>query len=329
MSTKLDSSLFVDVADAIGLGNPAIVEKDYYVVQLLKHLSIIELEYHQLVFTGGTALAKSAIKTYRMSEDIDIKLVPTNVFNNLASRSARRKARKAVKQHIESLISESGTFSIEEQATVKDEYRYFSFDIRYPQAYQQVPCLRPFIKLEFIESDLLDEAESKSIQSIYAEVLKSDIEVKNMTCAAILETQAEKLLSMMRRTASVARSHERDDDETLIRHIYDTYHIQKAQPANIESLSKVMANAIELDVERFGNQHPQMVESPIDELCFGLQLLTDNPKFEKRYNSYVSPMVYAENPVNWDSALAVFSKLANEVLVYIELSKKLVRDNHE
>lgn len=248
MSTKLDSSLFVDVADAIGLGNPAIVEKDYYVVQLLKHLSIIEFEHHQLVFTGGTALAKSDIKTYRMSEDIDIKL-------------------------------------------------------------------------EFIESDLLDEAESKSIQSIYAEVLKSDIEVKNMACAAILETQAEKLLSMMRRTASVARNHERDDDETLIRHIYDTYHIQKAQPANIESLSKVVTIAIELDVERFGNQHPQMVESPIEELCFGLQLLTDDPKFEKRYNSYVSPMVYAESPVNWDNALAVFTKLANEVLDYVGLSK--------
>ena len=135
MSTQVDSSLFVDVADAIGLGNPAIVEKDYYVVQLLKLISEIELEYHQLVFTGGTALAKSAIKTYRMSEDIDIKLVPNRVFEDLTSRSAKRKARKAVKQHIESLVVENDTFSIEEQATVKDEYRYFSFDIRYPQAH--------------------------------------------------------------------------------------------------------------------------------------------------------------------------------------------------
>lgn len=321
MSTQIDSSLLVDVADAIGLGNPAIVEKDYYVVQLLNLLSVIELEHHQLVFTGGTALAKSAIKTYRMSEDIDIKLVPNLAFHDLTSRSVRRKARKVVKQHIESLIAENDIFTMEETATVKDEYRYFSFDIRYPQVHQQVPCLRPFIKLEFIESKLLDEPESKSIQSIFAEVLKTDIEVDNMMCAAMLETQAEKLLSMMRRTASVARKHERDDDETLIRHIYDTYHIQKAQPANMESLSKLVATAITLDNERFGNQHPQMVESPIDELLFGLQLLTDDSKFEGRYNSYVSPMVYAESPVNWNEALAVFTKLANEVLDCIELSK--------
>lgn len=317
MSTQIDSSLFVDVADAIGLGNPAIVEKDYYVVQLLRLISVLELEYHQMIFTGGTALAKSAIKTYRMSEDIDIKLIPNQAFCNLTSRSAKRKARQLIKQHIESLIAQNDTFSIEEQASVKDEYRYFSFEIRYPQAHQQAPCLRPFIKLEFIESDLLNESESKSIQSIYAEVLKFDIEINKMACAAILETQAEKLISMMRRTASVARNHERDDDVMLIRHIYDTYHIQRAQPSDIKSLAKLVAKAIELDVERFGNQHQQMVKSPIDELRFGLKLLTDEPKFEERYNRYVSPMVYAEKPVSWDDALAGFKTLSNQVLDYI------------
>lgn len=76
MSTKFDSSLFVDVANALGLGNPAIVEKDYYVVQLLLQISALELEYHHIVFSGGTALAKSAIKTYRMSEDVDLMLAP-------------------------------------------------------------------------------------------------------------------------------------------------------------------------------------------------------------------------------------------------------------
>lgn len=91
---KFDSTLFVDIADALGLGNPAIVEKDYYVVQLLQHISALELEYHQIVFSGGTALAKSAIKTYRMSEDVDLKLVPKPAFSKLASRNAKRNARK-------------------------------------------------------------------------------------------------------------------------------------------------------------------------------------------------------------------------------------------
>jgi predicted nucleotidyltransferase component of viral defense system len=318
VSTKFDNSLFVDVANALGLGNPAIVEKDYYVVQLLQQISALELECHHIVFSGGTALAKSAIKTYRMSEDVDLKLVPKPAFSDLISRNARKNARKAAKQLVESVIAQSEIFSVETAPVVLDEYRYFSFEIRYPQEYQQAPCLRPFIKLEFIESDLLSASEPRSIQSIFSRILKSDVEINQLSCAAIIETQAEKLLSMMRRTASVERNSERDDDETLVRHIYDTYHIQLAQPSDIEQLGALVAKAIRTDVERYGNQHPQMVESPIEELRFGLQLLADNPKFEQRYNSYVSPMVYAESPAQWQDALAVFIKLSNDVLDYIE-----------
>ena len=122
----------------------------------------------------------------------------------------------------------------------------------------------------------------------------------------------------MRRTASVVLNSGRDDDETLVRHIYDTYHIQLAQPSKIEQLGSLVVRAIKTHVERYGNQHPQMVESPIEEFRFRLQLLAATPKFEQRYNSYVSPMVYAESPVKWHDALAVFIKLSNDVLDYAE-----------
>lgn len=318
MSTKFDSSLFVDVADALGLGNAAIVEKDYHVVQLLRHIAPLELQYHQIVFAGGTALAKSSVKTFRMSEDIDLKLVPKPAFSQLTSRNAKRSARKAAKQLIESTLAQSSTFSVEQAPTVLDEYRYFCFDIRYPQQYQQAPCLRPFIKLEFNESELLYEAEPRNIQSLYAQILKSEVEIKQLACAAIIETQAEKLLSMMRRTASVARNHVRDDDETLVRHVYDTYQIQLTQPSDVEQLGMLVAKAIRIDSERYGNQHAQLVSSPIDELRFGLQLLIDNPIFIDRYNNYVSPMVYADTPVTWRAALEVFVTLSKAVLAYAE-----------
>lgn len=312
MSTQFDSSLFVDIADTLGLGNPAIVEKDYYVVQLLHYIASLEFEYHDIVFSGGTALAKSQIKTYRMSEDVDLKLVPKPSFTSLSSRNAQRKARRAAKQLIESFIAESPTLSVEAEPTVLDEYRYFSFDIRYPQAYQQAPCLRPFIKLEFTESELLSAAETRSIQSIYAQVLSYEAEVEGLLCAVTLETQAEKLLSMMRRTASVARNAEREDDETLVRHIYDTYHIQLAQPSDIAQLGPLVAKAILTDVRRYGNQHPEMVASPINELRFGLTLLQDEPRFAQRYEDYESPIVYAEHAVHWSEALAATLVSAGE-----------------
>lgn len=79
---RVDSDLFLDVADALGMGNPAIVEKDYYVVVLLKLLCELSFDTHFLVFSGGTALTKSGIKIHRMSEDVDIKIIPKDLAAN-------------------------------------------------------------------------------------------------------------------------------------------------------------------------------------------------------------------------------------------------------
>lgn len=314
MSTNFDSSLFVDIAEAIGLGNPAIVEKDYYVVQLLKLISKIELDYHQIVFSGGTALAKSSVKTYRMSEDIDLKLIPTEKYAELASRNAKRTARKKAKQIVEAMLNDSSLFEIEGSPTIQDEYRYSAFEVRYPQAYQQAPCLRPFIKLELIESSPLSAPEKREIQSIYSEILQEHNQTISIDCAAIIDTQAEKLVSMLRRTACVTRNHHRDDDETLIRHIYDTYHIQTAEPSCITALTKLVEAVIKADIKQYGNQHPELIDKPLEELTFGLEQLMKNKLYEERYNRYVSPMVYAEHPVAWQDALAVFQKLTFDVL---------------
>ena len=57
--------------------------------------------------------------------------------------------------------------------------------------------------------------------------------------------------------------------------------------------------------------------SATDELNYGLQLLASDPIHEQRYTQYLSPMVYADNPVNWKDAFSTFNILVNEVLDYI------------
>ena len=314
MSTPFDHSLFADIADTIGLSNPAIVEKDYYVVQLLLLMNEVVSPFHNIVFSGGTALAKSSIKTYRMSEDVDLKIVPSKAFHELPSRSTRKKVRKEIRRAVEKTFDASTLFSIDGKVEVLDEYRYMCFNIRYPQAYQQAPCLRPFIKLEFTESNVLVKPEGREISSIYAEVLKQPSEISSIDCAIIIETQAEKIVSMLRRTASFARNDQRADDETLIRHIYDTYHIQQTEPSDIVELRALIAQIIEIDVQRYGNQHAEFVTSPTGELRYGLQLLSSEPIHEHRYTQYLAPMVYAEKPVNWEDAFAVFRNLSEQVI---------------
>lgn len=310
----LDSSLFSDVADALGLSNPTIVEKDYYVVQLLKLVQQLDTPYHRLVFSGGTALAKSNVKTYRMSEDVDLKFVPNANFDELPSRAAKKRARKDIYMGVKALIEKSDIFALDSDVIRRDEYRYMCFDVKYPQAYQQTPCLRPYIQLELIESEILSDSVDRPISSLYSEGIKESCEIDAFTCTSIIDTQAEKLISMLRRTASHARNVERQDNQTLIRHIYDTHHIQLETPSDIDELSALVAKVLRLDIKRYGNQHIELVSNPVDELKFGLSLLADEPHHKIRYQEYVAPMVYATYPVSWDTAFTSFTNLTQQVL---------------
>jgi predicted nucleotidyltransferase component of viral defense system len=316
----IDSSFFLDVSDTLGMGNPAIVEKDYYVVALLKLLSELPSDTHSLVFSGGTALAKSGIKTHRMSEDVDIKIIPKDLLAEV-SKTQKRKARRELHHQVFDIIHSNDLFTIESKPVIFDEYRYQQFDIRYPQAHSIVPCLRPFIKLELIETLLYDEINQRKISSLTNEVMQEAPEVETMDFTSIISTQAEKLVSMLRRTASFTRDDQRDDDPALIRHIYDTYYIQQANHADIKIVSLV-TKVIAEDIARYGNQHEEFVQNPIAELMYGLKILEENKLYEERFNQYVVPMVYGDIIVTWQDAFGVFKLFAEKVLNKISKNNK-------
>jgi len=109
--TTFDPSLFPDIANAIGLPSPAFVEKDDYAVQLLKVISEIQMSEGKFIFAGGTCLTKAHLPTFRMSEDIDIKFLPTEHFLN-QSESQKRKNRSSLAKSILDTIEKSHLFSL-------------------------------------------------------------------------------------------------------------------------------------------------------------------------------------------------------------------------
>ncbi|NRD75438.1 nucleotidyl transferase AbiEii/AbiGii toxin family protein [Shewanella sp. VB17] len=299
---------FLEVSDALALGNPAIIEKDYWVVTLLAELEKLIFDTHQMVFSGGTALAKSNVKILRMSEDVDIKLIPTEIFQ-LLSLSKKKTSRKALVEHIEAAIIQSSYFTIEKKQ-VRDEYRYIEYELKYPQQFSQVPCLRPIIKLELMKNIPLDVVEERTIQSLVSELYKQPQEVNAFACISINATLVEKVLSILRRTMLVKRSENRKDDTTLVRHIYDVHCIYIAQDLDIELLVPLFRTVLQEDVKRFGNQHVEFVADPVHELCLGLRELEDNPVFRQRFSDFVTPMVFNPQPYDFDTSFASFKKIA-------------------
>ncbi|ELV8809731.1 TPA: nucleotidyl transferase AbiEii/AbiGii toxin family protein [Vibrio vulnificus] len=303
---------FLEVSDALELGNPAIIEKDFWVVALLAELAKVSPEYHQMVFSGGTALAKSNVKILRMSEDVDIKLIPNQAFDEL-SRAKKKGVRKAWVNEIEQAIIHSERFTVETRS-VRDEYRYVEFELRYPQQFSQVPCLRPIIKLELIETIPLLDVESRSIQSLVAELYQQPHEVSSFDCVSVYATLVEKIISMLRRTMSVKRNTERSDDVALVRHIYDVHCITKLTMSELNSIDGLFKAVLEEDIARFGNQHAEFVANPKQELQLGLKELEVNPIFRQRFQDFVTPMVFNTEPHDFDTCFASFKRIAASLI---------------
>ncbi|HAT8505541.1 TPA: nucleotidyl transferase AbiEii/AbiGii toxin family protein [Vibrio vulnificus] len=303
---------FLEVSDALELGNPAIIEKDFWVVALLAELAKVSPEYHQMVFSGGTALAKSNVKILRMSEDVDIKLIPNQAFDEL-SRAKKKGVRKAWVNEIEQAITHSERFTVETRS-VRDEYRYVEFELRYPQQFSQVPCLRPIIKLELIETIPLLDVESRSIQSLVAELYQQPHEVSSFDCVSVYATLVEKIISMLRRTMSVKRNTERSDDVALVRHIYDVHCITKLTMSELNSIDGLFKAVLEEDIARFGNQHAEFVANPKQELQLGLKELEENPIFRQRFQDFVTPMVFNTEPHDFDTCFTSFKRIAESLI---------------
>jgi|SRR5882757_5272277 len=74
MNAVPDKAIIEEVALNMGI-DPAFVEKDWYVVQLIKEIISLKLFGAQTIFAGGTALSKAHHLLQRFSEDIDFRLL--------------------------------------------------------------------------------------------------------------------------------------------------------------------------------------------------------------------------------------------------------------
>ena len=303
----VDPTLFADVADSLGIENPVIVEKDYYAVQLLKELSSLTFEDYSLVFAGGTCLAKAYKNTYRMSEDIDLKLVPADSLFNSSREKIRRK-RRDINEAILSALKLSPLFKVIDCKKL-NEGSYQQFLIEYPIYLPEIEALRPHLQLELTESQLLMPAIIHPISSLYAEVAEQEPELNNMPCATIESIASEKFVALLRRIAAFERDKMKKDDETLVRHIYDL-HIMKGLFSDVNSVEKLVKQVIQIDRAQFGNQSTAFCENPVEELKYGLQALIKKPIYEERYNRFIGPLVYHPAPALWSEAIDTISNLA-------------------
>ena len=230
-SSRLDPRLLRGVADHFGFQGTDIVEKDYEVAKLLHVVSQIQVPGFQLVFGGGTALARAHRLIERMSEDVDLKLVRAPAAGELTKSQVKKRRSQLKRDLIAQLRAAGFPVSLEKHVTADHENSHILITVPYSRdnAGTEDDVLRPHIQLELMASELRCPPVTCPISSFVAQAKGDAPEVAAMPCIDVTETAAEKIISLTRRIAVDLESNgTRAFDKTIIRHVYDLHAIAAA-----------------------------------------------------------------------------------------------------
>jgi len=298
---------FLDARIHFGLPTLEPVQKDWHVLRALRVISAIDAAPFQLIFAGGTCLARAHRLVARMSEDVDFKVVHLDPAP--LSRSKRRGLLGDLRTRVLAALQAEGFRIGPDDMRSRDENQYTLYNLHYAQEGAVASTLRPTIQVELAHARLRLPAVRLPVSSFVAEAFGRAPEVAAMLCVSVSETAAEKLVSLTRRTAMELRGLSRASDPNLVRHIYDLHaihaHIDRAA---VVELARSIARA---DAEEFANQYPAYVKDIAGETHYACAALLSDPAIRERYAQFASDMVYGSN-VDFDTAVKVTAALVNE-----------------
>lgn len=295
----------LEVQQYLNLPSPALVEKDWYVVQALAAICRVDAEPFRFVFGGGTALSRAHRLTHRMSEDIDLKIVAELE----PSRNELRRLRDGVTA---ALLKAGFTFDPDNPShrNSGNASRYTLYQLPYPAETRGEGALRPEIKIETAVWPLRRDPVTCKVTSFFAEAFKEPAEVPGIICASVTETLAEKFVALTRRAGEEAANAGQERDKTLVRHIYDL-HVTRASydPAALVELVATIAHA---DAETYGHKFPAYRDDPIGETLKGAAILAGDGSYAEQYAEFLRDMVYGERP-DFRQAMVTIEELCQKL----------------
>ena len=302
------------VAEGLTKLAAGVLEKDLFITEALRGLAETRTLDFPLVFCGGTCLSKAHRLIQRMSEDLDFKLLAPAAL----SRSARGRKLGKFKKMLIALVSESGFDVPTKEVVAWDENRYFSLMLRYESVFPRVVSLRSEIQIEFADRPVALATHRLPIRSLLEELANLPGQVFEMTCIGVEETLAEKILSLLRRTAEfLAGRHRGDYDSRLVRHLYDIHAILHEHPQLESGLSAAFfSELVEADAKQFGNQYPEFATNPNREMAIALKALRNDQRFRSFYAGFLDDLVYGE-ATDFDAAISAFERVAARLLAEI------------
>jgi len=173
--------------------NPRLIEKDYFCTVLLAYLS--DHGDGQLVFKGGTCLAKVYAGFYRLSEDLDFT-IPLAVD---VSRTQRRRAVAATKDAVNQLAEHLQGFTVAQPLTGANNSTQYNGTVGYESPTTGQPesiLIEVSIREPLLMGATSAQTKTLLLNPIGGEAMAPDIVIN---CIAMEEAMAEKCRAALSR----------------------------------------------------------------------------------------------------------------------------------
>jgi predicted nucleotidyltransferase component of viral defense system len=292
LNAELTPELCVDVADALGLPHPGLVEKDYHVVRALQALKEVEYAGARLIFGGGTSLCRAHRLIERMSEDIDLRIASSEPLTD----GGRRRFRAVVS---ESLIAAGFEFDPKnrDHLAVHDGGKMFVFNLPYAQATTSVASLRPGVKVEISSWPILRASVQCTVSSFVAQARGVAAEVSGIQCVDVTETAADKFVALTRRIGE-EQYKQLTRDRSLLRHVYDLYRIRSH--VTLDEIRPLIGTIMESDRRSRSNGFPAYADNPQKVSRDAIKLLAKDASYAEAFEGFQRDMVYGARVTLYD-----------------------------
>lgn len=294
----LDPSLAEQVAAALGT-EPALVEKEWHIVRAIGVIAALDHGAARPVFSGGKSLSVALGLIKRFSEDIDFKVVMPESANPSQGRARRRAFRERV---LAALVA--ADFQLVGEA--RKASRFFSADFVYPNRFDPVASLRPYLQIEMTFDPPALPPLARPIRSLVALAQKREPEVAAFPCVDPIETAADKLSALAWRVCARDRTAPQDDP-TVVRHLYDLAALE-SHIARSSAFPSLVATAAAADTGRGGGRSPP---EPAARLALMIERLAGDPMWAGEYARFVTDKSFAtvEERISFAAALDALKRL--------------------
>lgn len=280
-----DKQTIEDVASELEI-DPAFVEKDWYVTQVIKLISSFSFEDFTMIFSGGTALAKAHDLLKRFSEDIDFRVIGPSLDD--LSQNAQKAKLSKLKNSIFAHLKGSFPHLRDEQLTGRNANRFFAIDLIYLTQFDRAAALRPHVLLEFTVSAPSLPGIILPVSSFVAAIAGNPPEVKGIECIDPVESVADKMSAFVWRAMDRQRGGE-DDDPTIVRHLHD---LSLLYP---QAIAHKQFREMVLETLQQDDRRSALLEglSPQEKFERVIAVIKEDKEYENEYNRFVQGMSYA------------------------------------